>query len=153
VILLDNAVRYTPEGGTITIGLRNRQKHVELTVEDTGIGIPEKDLPHIFERFYKVDKSRNEGGTGLGLSIAQFIMDKLGETIGVESKPGKGTRFTLTVRHYVKNAIALGPAGEKSSRYGDEVESNAAPKESGAPAARGEVLDAHYEVIRPAKKQ
>ncbi len=153
VILLDNAVRYTPEGGTITIGLRNRQKHVELMVEDTGIGIPEKDLPHIFERFYKVDKSRNEGGTGLGLSIAQFIMDKLGETIGVESEPGRGTRFTLTVRHYVKNAIALGPAGEKSSRYGDEVESNAAPQAGEAAVGRGEVLDAHYEVIRPAKNQ
>lgn len=153
VILLDNAVRYTPEGGTITIGLRNRQKHVELMVEDTGIGIPEKDLPHIFERFYKVDKSRNEGGTGLGLSIAQFIMDKLGETIDVESEPGRGTRFTLTVRHYVKNAIALGPAGEKSSRYGDEVESNAAPQAGEAAVGRGEVLDAHYEVIRPAKNQ
>lgn len=153
VILLDNAVRYTPEGGTITIGLRNRQKHVELMVEDTGIGIPEKDLPHIFERFYKVDKSRNEGGTGLGLSIAQFIMDKLGETIDVESEPGRGTRFTLTVRHYVKNAIALGPAGEKSSRYGDEVESYAAPQAGEAAVGRGEVLDAHYEVIRPAKNQ
>ncbi|HWQ58669.1 MAG TPA: ATP-binding protein [Clostridia bacterium] len=153
VILLDNAVRYTPEGGTITIRLRNRQKHVELTVEDTGCGIPEKDLPHIFERFYKVDKSRNEGGTGLGLSIAQFIMDKLGESISVESEVDKGTRFTLTVKHYVKNAIALGPAGEKSSRYGDEVVEHALPEDSDRPESRKDVLDAHYEVIKPTKKQ
>ena len=153
VILLDNAVRYTPEGGTITIGLRNRQKHVELSVTDTGVGIPEKDLPHIFERFYKVDKSRGEGGTGLGLSIAQFIMDKLGEGITVKSEVGKGTRFTLTVKHYVKNAIALGPAGEKSSRYGDEVEDHAKADSAQEKKPSGDVLDAHYEVIDPGKKQ
>lgn len=153
VILLDNAVRYTPEGGTITIGLRDRAKHVELTVEDTGCGIPEKDLPHIFERFYKVDKSRGEGGTGLGLSIAQFIVDNLGERIEVESELGRSTRFTLTVRHYVKNAIALGPAGERSSRYGDEVASNAAPYEPEGETENGAgVLDAPYEVIEPVKK-
>lgn len=153
VILLDNAVRYTPEGGTITIGLRDRAKHVELTVEDTGCGIPEKDLPHIFERFYKVDKSRGEGGTGLGLSIAQFIVDNLGERIEVESELGRSTRFTLTVRHYVKNAIALGPAGERSSRYGDEVASNAAPYEPEGETGNGAgVLDAPYEVIEPVKK-
>jgi two-component system sensor histidine kinase ResE len=154
VILLDNAVRYTPSGGTITIGLRNRPKYVELFVEDTGCGIPEKDLPHIFERFYKVDKSRGEGGTGLGLSIAQFIMDKLGERITVASEVGKGTRFTLTAKHYVKNAIALGPAGEKSSRYGDEIEDNATlqPRENANADAAGDVLDAQYEVIRPKKQ-
>ncbi len=153
VILLDNAVRYTPEGGTITIGLRNRQKHVELTVEDTGCGIPERDLPHIFERFYKVDKSRGEEGTGLGLSIAQFIMDKLGESISVASELGKGTRFTLTIRHYVKNAIALGPAGEQVSRYGDAVEDNSAPEPKDGKNAEGDVLDAQYEIIKPSKKQ
>lgn len=153
VILLDNALRYTPEGGTITISLRNRQKNVELSVEDTGCGIPEKDLPHIFERFYKVDKSHGEGGTGLGLSIAQFIMEKLGGNISVKSEVGKGTRFTLTVKHYVKNAIALGPAGEQQKRYGDEVEDTTSPHESEEPDDNGEVLDANYEVIKPAKKQ
>ena len=153
VILLDNAIRYTPSGGTIAIGLRNRSKYVELYVEDTGCGIPEKDLQHIFERFYKVDKSRGEGGTGLGLSIAQFIMDKLGERIFVTSEVGKGTRFTLTVKHYVKNAIALGPAGEKSNRYGDEVEDNTVPQASETVDATGDVLDAQYEVIKPMKKQ
>ncbi len=152
VILLDNAVRYTPAGGTITLRLRNRQKHVELTVEDTGCGIPEKDLPHIFERFYKVDKSRGEGGTGLGLSIAQFIMDKLGERLTVQSELGRGTSFTLTVRHYVKNAIALGPAGERSSRYGDEVTPHEAPGENEPEAENKGVLDAQYEVILPVKK-
>ncbi len=155
VILLDNAVRYTPEGGSITIALRNRQKYVELTVSDTGCGIPEKDIAHIFERFYKVDKSRGEGGTGLGLSIAQFIMEKLGESITVESELGHGTRFTLTVKHYVKNAIALGPAGEKIDRYGDKpaAEEKAPDEDKDAEGDKNDALDAHYEVIEPPKKQ
>ena len=114
VILLDNASRYTPKGGTITISARNAKEKIQLSVTDTGCGIPESDLPHIFERFYKVDKSHSEGGTGLGLSIAQFIMEKLGETISVESEVGKGTRFTLTLQRYVRNAIALGPGGRKA---------------------------------------
>ena len=108
VILLDNASRYTPKGGTITISARNAKEKIQLSVTDTGCGIPESDLPHIFERFYKVDKSHSEGGTGLGLSIAQFIMEKLGETISVESEVGKGTRFTLTLQRYVRYSIGAG---------------------------------------------
>ncbi len=111
VILLDNAMRYTPEGGTITLygedGVR-----VNICVKDTGCGIPEKDIPHVFDRFYKVDKSRKEGGTGLGLSIARNIISKLGEMIAVESKEGEGTTFRFTLKKYVSNAIALGPAPE-----------------------------------------
>ena len=107
IILIDNAMRYTPEGGTITIGMCNAKDSIILTVTDTGCGISKDDLPHIFERFYKVDKSRGEGGTGLGLSIAQFIMEKLGESITVESEPGKGTRFILTVKRYVRNAVSV----------------------------------------------
>lgn len=155
IILLDNASRYTPEGGTITIAARNMKEKIVLSVADTGCGIPEKDLPHIFERFYKVDKSRSEGGTGLGLSIAQFIMEKLGESITVQSEVGKGTCFTLTLQRYVRNAIALGPAGEKQDRYGDEEEpsgriTNAEPDNN--PYDDG-VVDAHYEVIEPAKPE
>jgi signal transduction histidine kinase len=112
VILLDNAMRYTPEGGTITLygedGVR-----VNICVKDTGCGIPEKDIPHVFDRFYKVDKSRKEGGTGLGLSIARNIIAKLGEMIAVESKDGQGTTFRFTLKKYVSNAIALGPALEE----------------------------------------
>lgn len=146
VILLDNASRYTPKGGTITLSARNTKEKICLCVTDTGCGIPESDLEHIFERFYKVDKSHSEGGTGLGLSIAQFIMEKLGETISVESEVGKGTCFTLTLQRYVRNAIALGPAGEKQTRYGDEKEENVMIDDTADEDDDG-VVDAHYEVI------
>ena len=154
IILIDNAMRYTPEGGTITIGMRNAKESIVLTVTDTGCGISEADLPHIFERFYKVDKSRGEGGTGLGLSIAQFIMEKLGESIRVKSELGKGTSFILTVKRYVRNAIALGPAGEGNVRYGDEEE--AAPIASSNKTNMQEenaILDAHYEVIESSEHE
>ena len=112
VILLDNAMRHTEKGGTITVGVEPAQEGMMITVSDTGCGIPEADIPHIFERFYKVDKSRGSTGTGLGLSIAQFIIDKLGEKITVRSQLGKGTCFAFSVKRYVSNAIALGPAKE-----------------------------------------
>lgn len=111
VILLDNAIRYTPEGGTVTIAGEDGPR-VAVSVRDTGVGIPEKDIPHVFDRFYKVDKSRKEGGTGLGLSIARNIIQKLGETISVESKPGFGTTFRFSIKKYVSNAIALGPPSD-----------------------------------------
>lgn len=111
VILLDNAMRYTPEGGTVTIAGEDGPR-VAVSVRDTGVGIPEKDIPHVFDRFYKVDKSRKEGGTGLGLSIARNIIQKLGETISVESKPGFGATFRFSIKKYVSNAIALGPPAE-----------------------------------------
>lgn len=152
VILLDNASRYTPKGGTITISARNAKEKIQLSVTDTGCGIPESDLPHIFERFYKVDKSHSEGGTGLGLSIAQFIMEKLGETISVESEVGKGTRFTLTLQRYVRNAIALGPAGEKHTRYGDDDEKDEYVPNDADTQDDDDVVDAHYEVIEQPQK-
>ena len=152
VILLDNASRYTPKGGTITISARNAKEKIQLSVTDTGCGIPESDLPHIFERFYKVDKSHSEGGTGLGLSIAQFIMEKLGETISVESEVGKGTRFTLTLQRYVRNAIALGPAGEKHTRYGDDDEKDEYVPNDADIQEDDDVVDAHYEVIEQPQK-
>jgi len=157
IILIDNAMRYTPEGGSITIGVRNAKDAIVLTVADTGCGIAEADLPHIFERFYKVDKSRGEGGTGLGLSIARFIMEKLGENISVTSEVGKGTCFTLTVKRYVTNAIALGPAGEERSRYGDEPELHNNIHEH-AVNASGMIVDAQFEVLQntgkePAKRE
>ncbi|HEX7066171.1 MAG TPA: ATP-binding protein [Bacillales bacterium] len=98
--LLDNAIRYT-EQGTITISLRNLEgQKVLVVVEDTGIGIPEQDLPYIFERFYRVEKSRSReyGGTGLGLAIAKKLMELQGGTIRVTSVGGKGTRFELEFR-------------------------------------------------------
>lgn len=140
VILLDNAMRYTPEGGSIKIRLRSGNKLL-VSVEDSGCGIPEKDLPHVFERFYKVDKSRGDGGTGLGLSIAQHVMEKLGEEITVSSELGKGTCFTFTVKRYVINAIELGPANEKTVKPRDVQSSQIEQKEA------GKVYDADYEVV------
>ena len=112
VILIDNAMHYTPEGGSITIrAAQTTGERILVTVADTGCGIAPDDLPHVFERFFKTDRSRKEGGTGLGLSIAKQIIDKLGENIYVESRPGEGTSFHFTLKNYISNAIALGPVG------------------------------------------
>jgi two-component system phosphate regulon sensor histidine kinase PhoR len=97
--LLENALRYTDEGGRIIFSASARQEVVEACVEDTGIGVPEADLPRIFERFYRVDKARSraKGGTGLGLAIVKHWLQALGGTIQVESELGKGSRFRFTL--------------------------------------------------------
>jgi two-component system phosphate regulon sensor histidine kinase PhoR len=106
--LLDNAIKYTPEGGQITVAARrmsaatNRaaggpHEAVELTVTDTGIGIPEKDRPRVFERFYRVDKARSRelGGTGLGLAIVKHIVEGHGGQIRMEGNIPTGSRFVV----------------------------------------------------------
>ncbi len=95
--LLHNAISYTPEGGSIAVEAIPVSEGVEISVIDNGIGIPPDDLPRIFERFYRVDKGRSRelGGTGLGLSIVKHIVEAHGGQIRVESKPGKGSRFTF----------------------------------------------------------
>jgi two-component system phosphate regulon sensor histidine kinase PhoR len=107
--LLDNALMYTPSGGSVDVGLerssngnRNGKSHegkVLLRVRDTGIGIPQNDLPRIFERFYRVDKarSRTQGGTGLGLAIVKHIVENHGGYVEVESAEGQGTTFTVVL--------------------------------------------------------
>lgn len=97
--LLANAVAYTPENGMIAIEAETEGKNVKLMVRDTGIGIPEEDLPRIFERFYRVDKarSRDSGGTGLGLAIVKHLVEILQGEIHVESSEGAGTTFTVTL--------------------------------------------------------
>jgi signal transduction histidine kinase len=87
LILIDNAVKYTPENGSISLALETYDNQVAIRVEDTGIGIPAADLPHIFERFYRADKARSRevGGTGLGLSIGRWIASAHGGEIKVES--------------------------------------------------------------------
>jgi len=99
IILLDNAVKYTPAYGQITLSCRLNKQRLEVVVEDTGMGITEEDLPHIFDRFYRSDKSRSraEGGAGLGLSIAQWIIEGHSGAIRAESKPAKGTKFYFQV--------------------------------------------------------
>ncbi|MFQ5859676.1 MAG: sensor histidine kinase [Anaerolineae bacterium] len=95
--LVDNAIKYTPVGGRVSLGLAREDGWVRIDVADTGVGIPAEDLPHIFERFYRVDKARarKHGGTGLGLSIACWIADAHGGYIDVESEVGEGTTFTV----------------------------------------------------------
>jgi heavy metal sensor kinase len=97
--LLDNAIKYTPEGGTAEVTLDQRDGVVKVTLRDTGIGIPAEHLPHVFERFYRVDKARSraEGGTGLGLSIAQSIAAAHGGRIDLASAPGQGTTCTVSL--------------------------------------------------------
>lgn len=104
--LLENSIKYTPAGGKITLQAWHSNDQVKISVKDSGIGIPAKDLPLIFDRFYRVDRARarTAGGTGLGLAIAKFIVEMLGGRIEVESVVDVGTTFIITL-----------PASEKRS--------------------------------------
>ncbi|MHB8174793.1 MAG: sensor histidine kinase, partial [Nitrospirota bacterium] len=95
--LVVNALRYTPEGGKVEIALKTIAGVSEVTVTDTGIGIPEAELPKIFERFYRVDKARarESGGSGLGLCICKWIVDMHHGDITIESKEGAGTKVAV----------------------------------------------------------
>lgn len=98
-IFIENSIKYTPPGGNITIASRKTARHLAITIQDTGIGIPEEEQSKIFDRFYRVDKSRSKatGGTGLGLSIARWIADQHNSTIQLASKPGEGTVVTVRI--------------------------------------------------------
>ena len=96
-ILLDNAVKYTPPGGEVTVSVSEHDSWVNLEVSDTGVGIPKDQIPLIFERFYRTDEARATGGSGLGLSIAWQIAEAHGGTIAVESKLDEGSTFVLRV--------------------------------------------------------
>ena len=97
--LLENAVRYTPRGGRVSVEVRGDNGQATLSIADTGIGIPSRDLPRIFERFYRVDRarSRDTGGTGLGLSIARHVVERHGGKIEAESELGRGSTFRVTL--------------------------------------------------------
>lgn len=99
IILLDNAFKYNAPAGQIIVTCRKLKQHLEVVVEDQGIGISEEDLPHIFERFYRSDKSRTRStsGAGLGLSIAQWIVEGHSGSIRAESKLSQGTTFILQI--------------------------------------------------------
>lgn len=111
--LVDNAIKYTPAGGEVTLSLYKQGGWVQVAVSDTGIGIAPEDEPHIFERFYRANRGRprQPGGTGLGLSIARWIAEAHGGYLTVESQVGKGSTFTLWLAPH-------DPASEKADERG-----------------------------------
>jgi two-component system phosphate regulon sensor histidine kinase PhoR len=97
--LLDNAIKYTPDHGRVSVGWRRAGDQVIIEVSDTGIGIPAADLPRIFERFYRVDKARSRvmGGTGLGLAIVKHLVGAMRGSIRADARIGQGSTFTITL--------------------------------------------------------
>lgn len=112
--LVENAVKYTPDGGQISVNITGNQNTATISVSDTGIGINAEDLPHLFQKFYRVDNSqtRTIGGTGLGLYLVKKRAESMGGSVGVDSAPGHGTTFTVTfprisASDYEKMRIAI----------------------------------------------
>lgn len=96
-ILLDNALKFTPADGSVTVSVLSRDKSATLMVKDTGAGISREVLPHIFDRFYQGDTARASSGSGLGLAIAKVLVEGQHGTIGVQSQEGRGATFTVTL--------------------------------------------------------
>jgi signal transduction histidine kinase len=96
MILLDNAINFTPEGGSVTAMAEKNGKACHVTIKDTGVGIPTSALPHVFERFFRADPARSRGGVGLGLSIARWIVDAHNGRIAVDSAEGRGTTVKVS---------------------------------------------------------
>ena len=114
--ILNNAIKYSPDGGTITVSMKTTDEQMILSISDQGLGIPKQDLPRIFDRFYRVDRARSraQGGTGLGLAIAKEIIKQHNGFIWAKSEYGKGSTFTI-VLPYDKDAV-------KEEVWEDEVE-------------------------------
>src|SRR5215831_16431475 len=108
--LIHNSIKFTPEGGRVRVTLQGRDDRFEVRITDTGIGIAPEDQPHIFERFYKADKSRNrgEGGSGLGLAIVKKTVEMHGGTIAVESQTGAGSTFFVKIPATAGREFKLG---------------------------------------------
>lgn len=108
--LINNAIVYTHEGGTITVRVKEQAEQVVLEVEDTGIGLSKKEIPRIFERFYRVDRarSRNSGGTGLGLAIVKHLAEAHRAKLSVDSEPGKGTTFRIAFLKHMPEGLHQG---------------------------------------------
>jgi signal transduction histidine kinase len=95
--LLENAIKYTPPRGNVTISAHMEENRMAIQIADTGLGIPEKEIPKIFQRFYRCDASRSESGLGLGLSLAKVFAESLGGSISVKSVLRKGSIFTINL--------------------------------------------------------
>ncbi|WP_322795439.1 sensor histidine kinase, partial [Tepidiforma sp.] len=110
--LVDNAIKYSGEGSTVQVRTGTRDGKVYAEVEDNGPGIPPEALPHVFDRFYRVDKgrSRREGGTGLGLAIVRELVEGMGGQVWVTSEPGRGSTFGVTFPQAPSNAQAAATA-------------------------------------------
>jgi signal transduction histidine kinase len=117
--LLDNARRHTPDGGTIYVGATQQDHHLHIWINDTGTGIDPADLPHIFERFYRADRSRttSTGGSGLGLSIVKAIITAHGGNIWAESVLGQGTRITFTLPIVMQTPASHGGRNKTGSLH------------------------------------
>ncbi len=118
--LVSNGLKYTPKGGTVTMTLQQADGQAQIIVTDTGVGIAETDLPFLFDRFYRVDKSRHNSdrsGTGLGLAIVRWIAEAHGGTAEVMSRVGEGTTFTITLPVYQKPPTATQLVQEKANRW------------------------------------
>ncbi len=119
--LVDNAIKYTPSGGTVNLSLSKENGFASIEISDTGVGIPAEDIPLIFDRFYRVDKarSRNLGGSGLGLSIAKWIATAHGGDIKVKSVPGEGSTFYIL--------LPVEPDREANSTIDREIKQSSSP--------------------------
>ena len=102
VNIVNNAIKYTPEGGEVALWIERGETQSRIVVADTGCGIPENEIPWIFDRFYQVDKSRSSQGSGLGLSICKWIVEAHQGSILVESAAGQGSRFIVSLPCYLK---------------------------------------------------
>ena len=95
--IMNNAIKYSPDGGVVTVKLEDLHSSIVVSISDQGLGIPPKDIPHLFDRFYRVDKarSREQGGTGLGLAISKEVIELHGGKIWAESVENQGSTFTF----------------------------------------------------------
>jgi two-component system heavy metal sensor histidine kinase CusS len=105
--LIDNALRFTADGGKIHISIGTRDGRTEISVRDTGAGIAPEHLPRVFDRFYRGDASRSSAGTGLGLALVKSIVDLHGGSVAIKSEPDRGTKVTLSVPNQAKRVEIL----------------------------------------------
>jgi two-component system OmpR family sensor kinase len=135
--LIANAIQYTPQGGEVFISLAKVGQQARIIIRDTGPGIPAEDMPHIFERFYRAEKSRTRskvGGFGLGLSIADWIVEQHGGQIKVESKEGKGTTFAIWLPLFTQAALTsvTSPVGQGIDKKKEQYQANGLRMQTGS---------------------